>query len=108
MLLPQVAFLTTVIFVQVSMYSAGFRTCQEHNTVGSKESSHLQLMTPTLQTQCKAWTSLSPPAQQCAPALVHLTPCKPSVLSPELLDPFTALAMLAQLKQKQEKAMNTA
>lgn len=47
-------------------YSAGFRTCQEHNTEGSKESSHLELMTPILETECKAWTSLSPPAQRCA------------------------------------------
>lgn len=97
------AFLTTVIFVQVILLLSRFKTCQDHNAERTKESSHFELMAPILQTPCKACTSLSPPAL----ALVHLTPSRLSVLSPELLDTFLSLAMLAQLKQKQEKAMNT-
>lgn len=69
-------------------------------------SSHVELMAPILQTPCKAWKSLSPPAHQCAPALIHPTPGRLPLLSPELLDTFISLAMLAPLKQKQEKAMN--
>lgn len=69
-------------------------------------SSHVELMAPILQTPCKAWKSLSPPAHQCAPALIHPTPGRLPLVSPELLDTFISLAMLAPLKQKQEKAMN--